>query len=123
MSDSSTGQVAGRTYFDNLDGAMRSCRVPVEAQATVRQTLVGISYDELWVPTSKPYIAAAREGRVVAWVHKRHIGIPGSARVELPNYRERSTGPRDARTQCEPQQCPVHHMELSATGVCPSCED
>ena len=116
-------QFAGRTYFDNLESAMRHYRVPFEAQATVRQTLVAIAYDQLWVPPSKTYIAVARAGEVVAWVHKGHIGIPGSARVELPGYRERSRGPHRAHAQRKAPLCPVHHLELAATGVCPSSED
>lgn len=123
MSHSSTRRVAGRTYFDNVEGAMRFYGVPVEAQATIRQTLLGISYDVLWVPPSMPYIAVARAGRVVARVHKGHIGIPGSARVTLPGYRERSRGHRRGRAPREAHQCPVHRLERAASGACPGCDD
>ena len=123
MSQPSRSQFAGRTYFDDLESAMRYYRVPVKAQATVRQTLAAIAYDQLWVPPSKTYIAVAHAGEVMAWVHKGHIGIPGSANVELPGFRERSRGPRTAHAQRKAQLCPVHHLELAATGVCPSSED
>lgn len=121
MSDSSASQSAGRTYFDSLESAMRSYRVPVEAQATVRSTLQGIAHDGFYVPPSRPYIAVTRQGRVVARVHMGHIGIPGAARVELPGYRERARGARNVQPHAARQTCGKCHLEVPLIGTCDEC--
>ena len=113
----------GRTYFEDLDTAMRSYGVPVAAQRIVRETLGAIVYDELWVPASRCYIAVRRNGTAVAWVHKTKIGIPGRPKVELPGYAVRTRAAGSTKNGRHGEICRRHFLAMSMAGNCPDSPD
>ncbi len=111
----------GRTYYDSLDDAMRAFGCHVGTQEPIRAALRFVTYDQIWLPYSRSYIALGHQGRAVAWVGKTYV-MPGpDVFLELPGYREAAGGGTAASDRVG-DTCPTHHMTMSVTGVCESCE-
>src|SRR5690606_33847837 len=62
----------GRTYFGSLDDAMRAFGSHVGTHGLIRDALRFVTYDQIWLPYSKSYIALGHQGRGVAWVGKTY---------------------------------------------------
>ena len=111
----------GRTYYESLDDAMRAFGCHVGTHEPIRAALRFATYDQIWLPYSRSYIALGHEGRGVAWVGKTYVMPSPDTFVELPGY-EGALGGGQARPDLEGAVCPTHHMTMSVTGVCELCE-
>lgn len=110
----------GRTPHDSLGDAMRFFGMPVEAQAKVREALRDLEWTAIWTPYSKSYIAVGHEAAAAAWIGKTYIAVKGEPVVELPGYSPGGGGGSPAEERAV-ELCPVHFIQLPATGVCDDC--
>ena len=111
----------GRTYHDSLDDAMRALGCHVGTQSRIREALRFATFDQIWLPYSRSYIALGHEGRGVAWVGKTYVMPSPDIFVELPGYRDSGGGGQRTEMRVG-DTCPTHHMTRSVTGVCELCE-
>lgn len=110
----------GRLHPDTLDDAMRLQGTPAEAKRLIKEALTFVTFDEIWLPYSKSYVALGLDGRAVAAFGKSYVWVGGS-RVDLPGYvagrhAGRSTQPSYGET------CTRHHIAKSLSGVCDLCD-
>lgn len=118
-----------RDYFSSLEEAMREYKIPVENHPLVRETAARLEYADVYIPRkSRPYIALAKNGAVVAYVNSGRIDIPRGdgtyENIELPTHGSqglRSGGRHSRVVETEPAVCPVCCTALPATGVCDEC--
>jgi hypothetical protein len=111
----------GRTYFDTIEDAMRDFGAPAGTERLVRDALRFVTWDQIWVPYSRAYIALGYEGRGVAWVGKTYVVPHAGAFVELPGYAPGSGGGA-GQDDAMGELCPVHFIAMSLTGVCDLCD-
>lgn len=111
----------GRTYFDSLDDAMRAFGCHVGTHELIRDALRFVTYDQVWLPYSRSYIALGHEGRGVAWAGKTYVVPSVGTFVELPGYEEAYGGGTPGLERVG-ELCPTHFLTMSVTGVCELCE-
>ena len=110
----------GRSHPATLEDAMREQCTPAEAVALIKEHLKFVTYDEIWLPYSRSYVALGLGGRAVAAFGKTYLWV-GGRRIELPTYvRNRHQGHRAQPGVGEP--CPIHFIARSLTGVCDLCD-
>ena len=87
-----------------------------QAAAATRDSFV--TYDELWLPYSRSYVALGLEGRAVASFGKSYVWV-GGRRIDLPGYVAASrSGHRSQPARGE--VCPGCHQESALNGACPN---
>ena len=111
----------GRTYFDTLEDAMRDFGTHAGDERLVRDALRFVTWDQIWVPYSRSYIALGREGLGVAWVGKSYVELRGGQLVELPGYAPGSGGGGDRHDRVG-EVCEVHFITKSLDGRCDDCD-
>jgi len=111
----------GRTYLDTLEDAMREFGTHAGTERLVRGALRFATYDQIWVPHSRSYVALGHEGRAVAWFGKSWVVPVRGQWLELPDYRA-GRGGGAARDERVGEVCDVHFVTRSLTGVCELCE-
>lgn len=111
----------GRSYYDTLQDAMREFGCHVGTQTLIRHALRSVTFDQIWLPYSRSYLALGHEGRGVAWVGKTYVMPSPDLFVELPGYRDSAGGGQRTEARVG-ATCPAHHMTRSVTGVCELCE-
>ena len=111
----------GRSYFDDLADAMRAFGTYAGTERLIREALRFVTYDQIWIPHSRSYVALGLEGRGVAWFGKTYVVPTTTTFVELPDY---SPGHGGGSPTDKPfgETCPVHFVARSLTGVCDLCD-
>lgn len=111
----------GRTYFTDLDEAMREFGTHVSDKQRIRDALRFVTWDQVWVPNSRCYVALGHEGRGVAWFGKTYVVPSPGAFLELPGYSPAYGGgsPREER---HGDVCSTHRIERSVSGACELCD-
>jgi hypothetical protein len=110
----------GRTYYDSLDDAMRAFQTYEETRATIKEALRAVTFDAIWIPNSRSYIALGDKGLGVAWVGKTYI-VPGRGGfIELPGFSPGSGG-GTARSERTGEICPGCFTEMPLAGGCGTC--
>ncbi len=111
----------GRTYFDDLGEAMRAFGTYAGTEKLIRDALRFVTYDEIWVPHSRSYVALGLEGRGVAWFGKTYVAPAPASSSSCP------TTPRAGGGSSPDKQvgksAPVDFVAMSLTGVCDDCTD
>ena len=116
----------GRRYFATLHAAMEALPVPVEVRGQVLRLGIG-EFDRVWIPAGREYVALAEDGQNVAWYVNRtfadrYVGPKQYARTEFSNFVGRAGGAKGAAVAAQHAAvCPVHHIQLPASGVCDEC--
>ena len=82
----------GRTDFETLDDAMRAFGCHVGTHGLIRDALRFVTYDQIWLPYSKSYIALGHQCRGAAWAGKTYVMPSADTFVELPGYEETHGG-------------------------------
>lgn len=111
----------GRTYVDNLDDAMRLFGTHAGTQTLVRDALRFVTWDQIWVPNSRSYIALGLEGRGVAWVGKTYVVPRAGTFIELPGYAPGGGGGAERHDRVG-EVCEVHFITKSLDGRCDDCD-
>lgn len=112
---------AGRTYFDNLEDAMRFFGTHLGSEHQVREAVRFVTSDQVWVPHSKSYIALGLEGAAVAWIGKTYV-VPGPGLfVELPDYSPQQGGGAE-RSERLGELCELHFIARGLNGSCEHCD-
>lgn len=109
----------GRSHPATLEDAMREQGTPAEAVALIKEHLKFVTYDEIWLPYSKSYVALGLDGRAVAGFGKTYVWV-GRTRVDLPGY---AAGHHTRRTD-QPaygEICPRCFLQMPLTGTCHTC--
>lgn len=93
----------GRTHYTDLELALRSFGAcDAGTTAAVRDVVADVSFDDVWMPRSRGYVALARAGVIQAWIHPGFVDVrsgPGGARrIPLPRRGPASTGDVDPGT-------------------------
>lgn len=112
----------GRTYYANIDDAMRALGCWEGTQSLIRQALADIDHDRIWLPHSESYIALGLDGQGVAWVGKGYVFVKATAvYTELPGHRAGRGGgaPREVRYG---DLCVRHNVVRSVAGTCDQCD-
>lgn len=111
----------GRTYFDTLDAAMRDFGTYLRTAELIREALRFATYDAIWIPHSRSYVALGHEDRGIAWFGKSYVLAPDGRFIELPGYHAGRGGgsPKPERVG---ETCPTHHITTSVTGACDLCD-
>ncbi|WP_062460862.1 hypothetical protein [Demequina soli] len=133
MTTHDTATDAGsRQYYDTFEDALRDFAIPVENHALVRETVAGLEYGRIYVPTkSRPYIAleGSDGAPVVAYVNSGTVDIHrpegGYDRVELPTNRLGAASGGGAKrhpADLQRDACPACFTELPASGLCGTCD-
>ena len=110
----------GRTYYDNLEDAMRAFGTYASTKELVRSAVKNVDYDSIWIPYSNSYIALGRNGLGVGWILRTVMQLDGRT-IELPDYSPRSrtsSGDADSRGQV----CTRCFIEMPLSGVCDNCD-
>lgn len=117
-----------RQWFPSFDAALEALPVPLENRTRMREVAAGLTYERIWIPASRSYIAVAGEpgSAAVAYFNKGaiHVHRPdgGYDRETLSTYTAGS-GAEGARTGTSPLRlCPTCHTQLPMTGVCDVCD-
>ena len=111
----------GRTYFDDLEDAMRFFGTHLGSEHLVREALRSVTYDQVWVPNSKSYIALGRESYAVAWIGKTYV-VPGAGLfVELPEYSQHHGGGAERKVRVG-VLCERHFIARGLNGSCALCD-
>lgn len=120
-----------RRTFDSFEAAMEAFQAPLENRAKMREIAAGLTFGEIWIPASNPYIAVAprRGDAVLAYFNRGYVAIHrpegGYDDVALPLNWLREGG-RSASASADDEQrevCPHCFMELPTSGVCGTCDD
>lgn len=112
---------AGRTYFDDLEDAMRFFGTHLGSDHLVREALRSVTFDQVWVPHSKSYIALGHEGTAVSWIGKTYV-VPGPGLfVELPDYAPHHGGGAE-RDERFGERCERHFIARGLNGSCELCD-
>lgn len=130
-----------RKYFRTLDAALGDLGLPLGAVDKVRQVVVNLEYQHVYVPHTRDHIALERTGdaKPVAYITHQFMAIhpPNGASefVQLADPEEPPAAPepvvepkRTARktTASAPAQtrpaCPSCFVDLPATGRCDWCD-
>lgn len=120
-----------RRTFESFEAAMEAFQAPLENRPKMREIAAGLTFKEIWIPASEPYIAVApqRGEAVVAYFNRGYVALHkqegGYDYVELPVNRLREGG-RSASARLDDVQrevCQRCFMELPASGVCGTCDD
>jgi len=109
-----------RTYFDDLDGAMRFFGSHLGARSRVRKALRFLDYDQIWVPNSRSYIALGRSGHGVAWVGKTYIVPSVGSLLPLAGYAPHSGGGAERQERLG-SVCERHFVVRGLNGACDLC--
>lgn len=111
----------GRTYCTDLDEAMREFDCQAGTRGRVRDALRFVTWDQIWLPYSRSYVALGHQGRAVAWFGKTYVVPSLGEFLELPGYREmyRGGAPADQRVG---ETCSKHNLTRSVTGACELCD-
>ena len=80
-----------------------------------------VTYDQIWVPNSRSYVALGHYGRGVAWFGKTYVVPAVGEFLELPDYSAGRGGGVPAHDQVG-ETCSVHFVTRSLTGVCDLCD-
>ena len=98
---------------------MRVHGTPAAAVALIKEHLKFVTYDEIWLPYSKSYVALGLDGRAVASFGKSYVEV-GDHRVDLPGYvAGRAAGRSSQPTYGE--TCPTCFIAMPLTGICDNC--
>ncbi|MET3962820.1 hypothetical protein ABIE44_002754 [Marmoricola sp. OAE513] len=108
----------GRSHPATMEDAIRELGLPSGNEPIVRDLLKFVTFDEIWLPYSRSYVALGLGGRAVAAFGKSYVWV-GGRKTELPNYSETSHAGGKAVTYGE--TCPVHFIAMPKTGVCDGC--
>lgn len=109
----------GRIHPDTFEDAIRVHATPAAAVRLIKEHLKFVTYDEIWLPYSKSYVALGLEGRAVASFGKSYVEV-GERRVDLPGYvAGRASGSSHQPTYGE--TCPRCFMQMPLTGTCDNC--
>lgn len=115
----------GATRFDSFEDALEALPVPLENRPRCREIASTLTYDRIWIPASRPYVAVGNGGGVVAYfaVGYVYVQAPGEEhwREEFPNFGGSTGGSRERRADQQVTVCPVHQIALPASGVCDDC--
>ena len=113
-------------YFDGVEAAMEALPVPLEDRTAVREMVQAIEHSQVWINAARGYIALSNDGeKVSAYVNRTFVDVLDGGdyrRTELSRYRLRNGGPRGGVREGSVQTCPVHQVQLPATGVCDECD-
>lgn len=111
----------GRTYCVDLDEAMREFGTWSGTERLIKDALRFVTWDQIWVPNSRSYVALGHEGRGVAWFGKTYVIPRRGLFVELPEYRPIHGGGAavDGRVG---ELCEKHLLTRSLTGACELCD-
>jgi hypothetical protein len=107
----------GRTPYLTLDDAMRDFQTPVQLQARVRESLAGVTHDEIWLPYSRSYIALGHCGKAVAWAGKHWVQPSRDEFVELPGFVAHGGG-RTTQEVRYGATCPICQLTRALNGAC-----
>lgn len=108
----------GRSHPATLADAMRELGLPVGNERLVRELLAFVSYDELWLPYSRSYVALGFEGRGVAYFGKSYVWVRGH-RTDLPNHT--NTSHAGGRSVQYGDTCPRCFLAMPFSGACDDC--
>lgn len=117
----------GRRTYSNFDAALHDFPIDFENLAPIREHLARYEFSEAYIPRSSSYIAMVpADGGLVHYINRgsiyfRHDDGTGEM-IPLPvNKLGRSGFSRNATKDRPKELCPVHFVELPATGSCPYC--
>ena len=111
----------GRSHPTSLDEAMRELGTPAGTEHLIKEALRFVSYDEIWLPYSRSYVALGREGRAVAFFGKTYVDLVGGGRLELPEYRDVSHGGGGAAGVNYGKTCQKCQLAMPFIGECDNC--
>jgi hypothetical protein len=108
----------GRSHPATLEDAMREQGTPAGVVPLIKEHLRFVTYDEIWLPYSRSYVALGLEGRAIASFGKSYVWV-GGRRIDLPGYVAASrSGHRSQPTHGE--VCPGCYQERALNGACPN---
>jgi len=114
----------GRLHPATLEDAMREHGTPAGAVRLIKQALKFVTYDDIWLPYSRSYVALGVRGRAVASFGKSYVEI-GDRRIDLGPGVSRLAGARTSTSgRAQPaygDDCPIHHVAMSLAGTCDDC--
>lgn len=110
----------GRSHPATVAEAMREQGTPAGAAPLIKEALKFVTFDEIWLPYSRSYVALGLDGRAVASFGKTYVKVAGN-RVDLPGY---VAGWHQGHTKqaAYGEVCPQHHIAMSISGLCDLCE-
>ena len=116
----------GRELFTSFDAALEALPVPVEHRVRMREIVSGFDRVRVWIPASRSYIAVSPGAGVSAsaYFNKGFVDVHqedgGYKREWMPGHAP--SGTSSAASQApERQVCPIHFVQLPATGICDDC--
>lgn len=129
-----------RKYFRTLDAALGDLGLPLGAVDKVRQVVVDLEYQHVYVPATRDHIALERSGdsKPVAYITHQFMAIhppngasefvqladPDAAPAPEPVIEPKRTARKTAAV--EPARasaaCPSCFVDLPATGRCDWCD-
>lgn len=119
-----------REVFSSFESAMEAFHAPMENRPRMREIAGTLEFSEIWIPSSRSYIAvAARRGDSASAyfsVGFAEVRRPegGYDTYEMPYNRlgdGTGGGSRGSQAEAELAICPTCFMALPQTGVCDTC--
>ncbi|MDR7384400.1 hypothetical protein [Promicromonospora iranensis] len=117
----------GRELFSSFDVALEALPVPVEHRPRMRKIVSGLHRVRIWIPASRSYIAVSPGAGVSAsaYFNKGFVDVHqedgGYKREWMPGHASSGTSSKVSQAP-EPLVCPIHSVQLPATGICDDCE-
>lgn len=109
----------GRSHPLTLEEAIREHGTPEAAVRPIKEALRFVTFDEIWLPYSRSYVALGLDGRAVASFGKSYVQV-GDQRVDLPDHvAARRAGHTTAPARGE--LCPRCFIQMPLTGICDDC--
>lgn len=111
----------GRTYHETVEAALLDMGAARHRVAELTRTLVTASFDTIFVPFSRSYVAVALSGRTVAVAGHTYVGFLDGRRVELEGYVDVDAGAPQGRRDVWGSLCPVSFVAHPVGGDCEWC--
>lgn len=116
----------GPELFTSFDAALESLPVPIEHRVRMREIAAGLERVRIWIPASRPYIAVSPGAGLSAsaYFHRGFVAVHQDdgtyARERMPGKAVSETNSAAAQAT-EAHVCPIHSVQLPATGICDDC--
>ena len=110
----------GRHYYPDLERALEDY-APLPARPLVRDLANTITYDKVWAPNSRSYVALGTDAGIVASFGKTYWWQDGTL-TPLPGYDSDHRAGATATQQREGVTCPTCYLVMPLTGNCPHCD-
>jgi hypothetical protein len=117
----------GRQRFSSLEEAFEAFPLPLENRARMREIASHLTYNDVWIPNGRSYVAVGIKGQAAAAYFAPgyvdvHVEPAGYRREELPTYVAGGAGVAGRMVRRQAVRCARCNIELPATGRCDECD-